>query len=391
MKKDRKYPESYFGKTLFLLGDDACAEGAVFAGCRFFAGYPITPATEIAELMALRLPLVGGYYLQMEDEIASIAAVVGASWGGLKSMTATSGPGFSLMQENIGYAVETETPCVIVDVQRSGPSTGGATLPAQGDVMQARWGTHGDHEIIALAPNSAQEMFDLTIEAFNLSEKYRNPVVLLADGEIGHIREKVRIPYPEEIHLIERSKAPEGLKVPDFLPFGGDREVPLTGLFGEGRALHVTGSHHMASGIRTLEPTKEEIEALVTRLSAKIANHREELALTEQRFLEDSEVVVISYGAPSRPSLGAVLRAQAEGYRAGFLRLKTIWPFPSQIIKALPKSVRYILMVEMNLGQIIREVERVICPDTVRTHLIPAIGGSVHTSEEIYRKLRELF
>ncbi len=260
--------------------------------------------------MALRLPLVGGYYLQMEDEIASLAAVVGASWGGLKAMTATSGPGFSLMQENIGYAAMTETPCVIVDVQRSGPSTGGATLPAQGDVMQARWGTHGDHEIIALAPNSVQEMFDLTIEAFNLSERYRTPVVLRADGEIAHIREKVNIRYPEEIRLISRETAPEGVQVPDFLPFGGEREVPLTGSFGEGRALHVTGSHHPASGIRTMEPTKVEVEALVTRLSAKIANHRSEIALLEQQFLEDAEVVILSYGAPSRPSLGAVLRAR---------------------------------------------------------------------------------
>ncbi|MBU1207925.1 MAG: 2-oxoacid:acceptor oxidoreductase subunit alpha [Proteobacteria bacterium] len=302
----------------------------------------------------------------------------------------TSGPGFSLMQENIGYAVMTETPCVIVDVQRSGPSTGGATLPAQGDVMQARWGTHGDHEIIALAPNSAQEMFDLTIAAFNLSEKYRTPVVVLADGEIGHIREKVRIPYPEEIKLATREKAPEGLQVPDFLPFGGDREVPLTGIFGEGRALHVTGSHHMASGLRTMEPTKAEIEALVTRLCAKIASHRAEIALVEQEFLEDAELVLLSYGAPSRPSLGAVLRARAEGHKVGYLRLKTIWPFPSHVIRDLPKKVRHIVVVEMNLGQVIREVERVVCPDAVKTHLVPAIAGVVHNVSEIYKKIREL-
>lgn len=390
MRKNNQYPNSVYGKPLFLLGDEACAEGAIFAGCRFFAGYPITPATEIAETMALRLPLVGGYYLQMEDEIASISSVIGASWGGLKAMTATSGPGFSLMQENLGYAVMSETPCVIVDIQRSGPSTGGATLPAQGDVMQARWGTHGDHEIIALAPNSAQEMFDLTVEAFNLSERYRNPVVLLADGEIGHIREKVRIPCPEEIRLVGREKAAEGLQVPDFLPFGGEKEVPLTGFFGEGRALHVTGSHHMATGIRTMEPTKAEIEALVTRLSAKISNHRLELAMTEERFLEDAEVVVISYGAPSRPSTAAVLGARKEGHKVGLLRLKTLWPFPSHVIGRLPKSVRHIVVVEMNLGQVIREVERVICPDVVKTHLIPAIGGVVHSSNEIYKKIREL-
>lgn len=389
MKKD-KYPDRIHGKKLFLLGDEACAEGAIFSGCRFFAGYPITPATEIAETMALRLPLVGGYYLQMEDEIASLAAVVGASWGGLKAMTATSGPGFSLMQENIGYAAMTETPCVIVDVQRSGPSTGGATLPAQGDVMQARWGTHGDHEIIALAPNSVQEMFDLTIEAFNLSEKYRTPVVLLADGEIAHIREKVNIPYPEEIRLISRETAPEGVQVPDFLPFGGEREVPLTGSFGEGRALHVTGSHHPASGIRTMEPTKVEVEALVTRLSAKIANHRSEIALLEQQFLEDAEVVILSYGAPSRPSLGAVLRARVEGHKVGYLRLKTIWPFPSHVIRDLPRKVRHIIVVEMNLGQIVREVERVVFSDFTRVHLIGAVGGRVHKSAEIYERIKEL-
>jgi 2-oxoglutarate ferredoxin oxidoreductase subunit alpha len=388
--KSNEYQKDFYGKTLFLLGDEACAEAAIFAGCRFFAGYPITPATEIAETMALRLPMVGGYYLQMEDEIASIAAMIGASWGGLKSMTATSGPGFSLMQENLGYAVMTETPCVIVDIQRSGPSTGGATLPAQGDVMQARWGTHGDHEIIALAPNSVQEMFDLTVEAFNLSEKYRNPVILLADGEIGHIREKVRIPFPEEVDLIDRAKADEGMKGVDFFPFGGGREIPLTGNFGEGRALHVTGSHHMATGLRTMAPTKEEIEALVGRLSSKISNHRLKLAMTEQRFLEDAEIVVVSYGAPSRPSLGAVLKAQSEGCRAGFLRLKTIWPFPAQVVAELPKTVRHIIVVEMNLGQIVREVERVVCPDQVTTHLLSAIGGTVHNTGEIYQRIREL-
>jgi 2-oxoglutarate ferredoxin oxidoreductase subunit alpha len=285
----------------------------------------------------------------------------------------------------------TETPCVIIDVQRSGPSTGGATLPAQGDVMQARWGTHGDHEMIALAPNSVQEMFDLTIEAFNLSEKYRNPVILLADGEIGHIREKIRIPFPEEIRLVHRGKAEKGLKVPEFLPFGGDKSVPLTGSFGEGRALHVTGSHHMATGLRTMEPKRDEIEALVKRLSSKISDQRLELTMTEQRFLDDSEIVVLSYGAPSRPSLGTVLHAREEGYKVGFLRLKTIWPFPTNVLKELPRSVRHIFVAEMNLGQIIREVERAVCRDEIKIHLIPSIGGFVHTSNQIFQAIKEHF
>jgi 2-oxoglutarate ferredoxin oxidoreductase subunit alpha len=358
----------------FALGDEAVAYGALFAGCTFFGGYPITPASEVAETMARELPNVNGYYVQFEDEIGSIAAVIGAARAGAKAMTATSGPGFSLMQENIGYAIMTETPCVIVDVQRSGPSTGQATKPAQGDVLQARWGTHGDHEMIALAPNSVQECFDLMIDCFNFSERYRHPVILLTDGEIGHLREKLVFP---------------GLAEVDLFPRGGIDPADEPGLirpmqeFGHGEFLHVTGSTHKEDGMRDVV-SQDVHEALITRFYDKIEKNRGNMVQYEERFLEDAETVVLSYGAASRPALGAVLRARQEGRKVGYFRLITIWPFCGERLAEIGRQVAKILVPEMNLGQLAREVERFVSVPVVR---VSKIGGVPHSVQEIFEAI----
>ncbi len=372
--KARQYLCSLSGQVRFVLGDEAAAYGALFAGCRFFGGYPITPASEVAETMALELPRVDGYYVQFEDEIASMAAVIGAARAGAKAMTATSGPGFSLMHENIGYAVMTETPCVVVDVQRSGPSTGQATKPAQGDVMAARWGTHGDHEMIALAPNSVQECFDLMIECFNLSERYRHPVIFLMDGEIGHLREKLFFPGLDDI---------------DLFPRGGFDPADEPGLirpmqeFGHGEFLHVTGSTHKEDGMRDVV-SQDVHENLVTRLCAKIDRNRKNLYRFEERFMEDAETVVVCYGAAARPALGAVERARSEGNKIGYLRLATIWPFCGERLAEIGKQVKRILVPEMNLGQLAREVERFVNVPVVR---VSKIGGVPHYVDEIYEAI----
>lgn len=372
--KARQYLSGLSGQMRFALGDEAAAYGALFAGCRFFGGYPITPASEIAETMSRELPHVDGYHVQFEDEIGSIAAVIGAARAGAKAMTATSGPGFSLMQENIGYAVMTETPCVVVDVQRSGPSTGQATKPAQGDVLQARWGTHGDHEMIALAPNSVQECFDLMIESFNLSERYRHPVIFLMDGEIGHLREKLVLPDLAEVRLFPR---------------GGFDTADEPGLirpmeeFGNGRFLHVTGSTHKDDGMRDVV-SQEVHERLVTRLCAKIDRNRRNMMRYEERHMQDAEAAVVSFGAASRPALGAVVRARGEGLKVGHLRLITIWPFCGEKLAALGQAVRKMLVAEMNLGQLAREVERFVSVPVVR---VSKIGGVPHSVEEIYRAI----
>jgi 2-oxoglutarate ferredoxin oxidoreductase subunit alpha len=371
---DTVYLNRFAGRSYFMQGDEAVAYGSLYAGCDFFAGYPITPASEIAEVMAAELPHVDGYYVQMEDELASLSAVIGAVWGGSKGMTATSGPGFSLMQENIGYAVMTETPCVIVNVQRSGPSTGQATKPAQGDVMQARWGTHGDHEIIALAPNSVQECFELGIEAFNLAEKYRTPVIILMDGEVGHMREKITMPELESVKIGERRFA-----VDDEMIFGGEL-VPPMAEFGQGRFIHITGSTHKESGIRDVE-TQETHDKLVSRLCKKIRDNQAQISRYEEIHLEDAEIALISYGATSRPAKGALLRAQNEGIKVGMLRLVTIWPFPEHKLTDLGTRVKKIFVPEMNLGQLSREVERFVNCEVIS---IPKIGGIAHTIDEIY-------
>ncbi|AIF69530.1 2-oxoglutarate ferredoxin oxidoreductase subunit alpha [Palaeococcus pacificus DY20341] len=378
------YPKGNY----FMQGDEAIAYGALFAGCRFYAGYPITPASEIAETMARELPKVKGYYIQMEDEIASIAAVVGASWTGLKSMTATSGPGFSLMQENLGLAIMTETPLVLVDVQRSGPSTGQATKGAQGDFFQARWGTHGDHPIIAISPTSVEDSFWETIRAFNLSEKFRIPVVLLADGVIGHTREQIRLPDPEDVEILYR-KLPKNEEEAKY-PFGdvhGDLIPPMP-LFGKGYFTHVTGSTHKETGLRDVY-TPEVHNRLVRRLHDKIEKHRAEIEKWEEYYTEDAEILVVSWGVSARPSLGAVLKAREEGINVGLFVPKTMHPFPEKRIKELGKQVRAILVPEMNLGQIILEIQRFVNDDVVLKG-VNKIGGVPLTVQEILKEIKEL-
>ncbi|MDV3103487.1 2-oxoacid:acceptor oxidoreductase subunit alpha [Thermococcus waiotapuensis] len=370
----------------FMQGNEAVAYGAIFAGCRFYAGYPITPSSEIAETMARELPKLGGYYLQMEDEIGSIAAMIGASWTGLKAMTATAGPGFSLMQENIGYAIMTETPIVIVDVQRSGPSTGQATKGAQGDFFQARWGTHGDHSIVAVSPTSGQDAFWETIRAFNIAEKLRTPVVVLFDGILAHTRELVRIPDIEEVEIAYR-KLPEN-EAEARLPFGdphGDGVPPMP-LFGHGYFTHVTGSTHKENGLRDVY-TPEVHDRLVRRLQRKIEQNRKVYEKYEEHFTDDAEILVVSWGVTARPALGAILRAREEGIRAGLFVPKTVHPFPGERMRELGKRVRAILVPEMNLGQMIIEVERYI-NDDVLLKGINKIGGVPLTVEEILREIR---
>jgi 2-oxoglutarate ferredoxin oxidoreductase subunit alpha len=346
----------------FMLGDHACAEGAILAGCRFFAGYPITPATEIAERMSVRLPQVDGTYVQMEDELASMNAVLGASWAGVKSMTATSGPGFSLMMENLGLGIMLETPCVLVNVQRGGPSTGLPTLVGQQDMMQARWGSHGDYEIIALSPSSPQELFDLTIRAFNLSEKYRIPVLVMTDAEVGHMTEKVIIPPVEEIEIYDRNLIEKGDIEPDRYriyrsnPEGKPRGVSPMVKAGEGYRIHVTGLTHDERGYPAM--TAEANQWNVSRLIEKIDANRDDIIQVETDKLRNAEVVVVSYGISARTSLWPIEQARKEGLKIGYMRLVTVWPFPEKAISKLAEKVKAFVVPEINMGQISREVER---------------------------------
>jgi 2-oxoglutarate/2-oxoacid ferredoxin oxidoreductase subunit alpha len=356
-------PKGLLTGAHFMLGDHAAAEGAILAGCRFFAGYPITPATEIAERMSVRLPQVGGVYVQMEDELASMNAILGGSWAGVKSMSATSGPGFSLMMENLGLGIMLETPCVLVNVQRGGPSTGLPTLVGQQDMMQARWGSHGDYEIIALCPTSPQEFFDLTIRAFNLSEKYRLPVLVMADAEVGHMTEKVIIPHPDEIEIIDRPQIRKGDVEPDhFRVFRDGRAGDDNGYIspmvaaGEGYRIHVTGLTHDERGYPAMNAQAQEWN--VERLVNKIRLHRDDIIQVEGRDLDDAEVVVVAYGISARTSLWPIELARQEGIRVGYLRLITAWPFPDEAIRKLAKQVRAFVVPEINMGQMIREVER---------------------------------
>ena len=340
----------------FMQGNEAAAEGALAAGVRFYAGYPITPSTDIAEILSWRLPQVGGVFIQMEDEIASLAAVIGASLGGLKAATATSGPGFSLMQENLGYAAMAEIPCVIIDVQRVGPSTGLPTKPAQGDVMQARWGTHGDHPIIALSPSSVSEAFFLTIRAFNLSEKYRSPVILLMDEVVGHMREKVVIPPAEELEVVERAYP----TVPPewYFPYEeGAADVPPLVSFGQGYRYHVTGLVHDRAGFPTQR--LDEINPWLDRFFRKIEDHLDDIVQVETEMLDDARVALVSYGASARTARHAMKMARERGHRVGMVKLLTIWPFAQETVDQVARHVERILVVEMNRGQIVLEVERV--------------------------------
>lgn len=364
--------------SYLLQGNEACAESAIRAGCRFYAGYPISPSSEIMESIANRFPECNGTFIQMEDEIASISAVIGASWTGAKAMTATSGPGLSLMLENIGYAIMTETPCVIVDVQRAGPSTGQATRPAQGDVMQVRWGASGDYQIIALSPWSVQEMYDLTIEAFNLSEQFRVPVFLLCDEAVGHLRERCII--KDDVEIINRKKAKGNP------PFGqdGDDLVPPMPSFGEGEKLLVTGSTHNEYGFRKTADSAVQ-ERLVKRLSNKILLNQDKITDTEEYFLEDAEIGIISYGISARASLKAVKVLREKGVKAGLLRLKTLWPFPEKVVGELSARVKKLIVPEMNLGQIVREVERVSDCEVIR---LSKVNGEVITPTNIVEGLQ---
>ena len=341
-----------------IQGNRASALGALAAGCRFFAGYPITPSSEIAELMARELPKVGGKFIQMEDEIASLAAVIGASVGGLKSMTATSGPGFSLMQENIGYAVMAEIPCVIVNVMRAGPSTGLPTSPSQGDVMQVRWGTHGDHPIIALAPATVREAFELTVAAFNFAERFRTPVILLLDEVVGHMRETVELPEPGPQEIVNR----EMPTVPPewYEPFGNPpSDVPPLAPFGEGYRYHITGLFHDARGFPTSR--LDEIQPWIERVFRKLERHLDEICMWEEDGLEDARVLIIAYGATARSARQAVKIARARyGRKVGLLRLKTLWPFPESIVERAAENVQRVIVAEMNLGQMALEVERIV-------------------------------
>jgi 2-oxoglutarate ferredoxin oxidoreductase subunit alpha len=372
----------------YLDGDKACAEGAIAAGCRFLAGYPITPSTEVAERVSERFPMVGGFFIQMEDEIASMAAVLGAAWSGKKSMTVTSGPGFSLMMENIGLGVMLETPCVVVNVQRGGPSTGLPTLPGQADLMQARWGSHGDYEIIALCPNSPQECFDLTITAFNLAEKYRVPVFVMMDECVGHMTEKVVIPEADQIDISERVFTDK--KPGDYLPFDyDDTLIPEMTKAGDGHFFHITGLTHDEQGYPVMNWIAQE--KLVRRLVEKIRNRANEIIIMEEENIKDARIIVVSYGITSRVALKAIQMANEKKLNhIGHIRLKTIWPFPEQRIRELAQKVNAIVVPEMNYGQMVYEVER-CAAGNCKSILVPHGGGTVHEPEAILNAIEEAY
>lgn len=339
-----------------MQGNEAIAEGALAAGMRFFGGYPISPSSEIAETLSRRLPQLGGTFIQMEDEIASISAIIGASITGTKAMTATSGPGFSLMQEGLGFAVMAETPIVIVNIQRLGPSSGYATAPAQGDVMQARYGTHGPHPMIALSPSTVKECFDVTVKAFNLSEKYRTPAVILSDASIGHLREIVALPAPGEIEIVDRER-PKGAPgtVRPFKP--GSNGVPVIPDFGTGYRYHITGLFHDETGFPTASGTM--IQGVSERLLSKVEANREEMTYVEYFCMDDAEIAIVAYGCVGRSARAAVKAARARGLKVGMLRLVTIWPFPEHIVKAVAEKTPRFVVAEMNLGDVANEVRRV--------------------------------
>jgi len=382
MKAD---PRGVLTGTHFIDGDHACCEGALAAGARFAAGYPITPSTEVVERFAQRVPTVGGSFIQMEDELAASIALQGGVWGGAKAFTVTSGPGFSLMMEHIGYAAMTETPCVFVDVQRGGPSTGLPTLPAQADMMQARWGSHGDYEIIALCPNSPQECFDLTIKAFNFAEEYRVPVMFMMDEVVGHMTEKVVIPSADQIDVVPRKHTHNSVE--EYLPYqtNGDM-VPEMVHAGEGYKFHVTGLTHDERGYPNMTPAMQH--KLVTRLQNKIRDAEDRICLFEEAGTENADVIVVSYGITSRVAQRAIDMARARGLKVGKLRLITAWPFPEKKIRELAGRTKAFVVPELNLGQMVREVERCV-GGKAKTLLVPHAGGSVHHPEDILAVIQE--
>lgn len=374
-------------KAVLMQGNEAAVEGAIAAGMRVFAGYPITPSTEIAEQSSLRLPQVGGHFIQMEDEISSIAAVLGASAAGVKAMTATSGPGFSLMQENLGYGAMAEIPCVVVDVQRAGPSTGLPTSPAQADYMQAKWGTHGDHPVIALSPSSVLETYTLIIRAFNLSEKYRTPVIFLMDEIVGHMREGVELPNPNSLLINQRKPSfhdgankqcyyvPEGEYVPAMKPFG------------RGERYNITGLAHDESGFPT--NNTQVAGQLVSRLLAKVESNVDDIVRVEEYAMDDAETALVCFGGTARAAMEAVLQARAEGRKVGLFRPITVWPFPEKQLKARIPQLKNILMVEHNHGQMLLEVQRVV-NDGTPVSFLGKVDGTVITPAEILAKLQEM-
>lgn len=359
----------------FMQGNIACAEGALAAGCRYYAGYPITPSSEIMEHLSNRLPEEKGVFMQMEDEIASICSMIGASWAGAKAMTATSGPGFSLMLEGLGYALMTETPCVIVNIQRAGPATGQATRPGQSDIMQARWGAHGDYRIIGLSPWSVQEMYDLTIRAFNLAEQFRVPVILLADEVVGHLKESFAV--KSEIEIINRNNS-----VTDK-PFGTDQDDGVAPMpaFGQGAKLLVTGSTHNQFGIRKVADPQIQ-DQLVKRLCNKIDRHKQEICETETYFVDGAEYLFVSFGISARSSYAVVKQLRDQGINAGLLRYKTIWPFDADQLKSVAQDCKIVFVPEMNRGQLVLEIQRVLCNKQVVS--IPKTQGEAIYPSEIY-------
>ncbi|GAW92245.1 2-oxoacid:acceptor oxidoreductase subunit alpha [Calderihabitans maritimus] len=369
------------GTVKIIQGNEAIVEAAIAAGCRFFAGYPITPASEIAEAMAQRLPQVNGVFLQMEDEIASICAAIGASFGGMKACTASSGPGISLKQEGVGYAAVVEAPIVIINVMRGGPATGMPTAPGQQDILQAKYGSHGDYEIIALMPSSCQEAFDLTYKAFVLAEKYRVPVYILSDEIVGHTREKVRI--PAGLKPVERKKPPkEG-----YQPFKAGDDGLLDGMpaFNEGYKLLIEGQLHDENGNRAAH-LPEVCAKLTERLCKKITNHADQLVDIETSFLDDAEIVVVSFGSPARPSLRAVKDAREKNIRAGYIKIRTIWPFPEKKIAELAAKAHTLIVPELNIGRMVNEVKRAVAGQ-VEVVSLPKLGGLLHTPGEILAEI----
>jgi len=368
-----------FTGSHFMLGDQACAEGAIYAGCRFFAGYPITPATEIAERMAERLPTIGGQYIQMEDEIGSIAAVLGASAAGVRAMTATSGPGFSLMQENLGLGFMMEVPCVVVNVQRGGPSTGLPTSVGQQDMMQARFGSHGDYQAIAYTPSSPQEAFELTIDAFNTSERLRTPVLVMMDEVVGHMRERVVIPEVGKRSIVSR-RLPS-VPPSEYRPYQVDEDlVPEMALAGGGYNVRMTGLTHDELG-RAVTDTETQA-VLLPRLLRKVTEHRDVYEQYELRHVKDADVLVVAYGITGRSATGAVEAARSRGARVGLFRPRTVWPFPAEALLRAARSVRRVVVAEINMGQVALEVERLLagrCP-VVR---VTSPGGEVLAPELI--------
>ena len=377
MKKDHN--------LLFVQGNEACARGALYAGLKFFAGYPITPSTEIAEFLSAELPKIGGAFIQMEDEIASMCAVCGASLAGSKSMTATSGPGFSLKQEAIGYAAMAEIPCVIVNVQRAGPSTGLATKVAQGDVNQARWGTHGDHSIVVLTASNIQDVFDITIEAFNIAETYRTPVILLFDEVIGHMREPLRVPGPSAIPVMNRlyTDVKAGVNFHPYLP-REDGRLPISD-FGGIHRFHVTGLYHDIWGFPTDNP--DQVTKLLYHIVDKIENRAHILAKWKEFYLEDAEHVIISYGASARAALHLTETRRKKGDKIGLLELQTLWPFPSQLVREKCKNAKNVFMVEMNMGQILAQVKQAV-ERPERVFLVNRLDGNLVTPTDIGKVMR---